>query len=129
MPRFAPKKMYNEVDERTVYVILNPKTKEFFVGHTLSRNFRSTYKDQYIESKRKTAKMVHALKREGLMPSMFKLDELNCVLVHAYNYVIVLTKIIMERGYIALDISIGKFINQIKSLNIRVFENFTCEKQ
>lgn len=103
MPRPKRKRQYWEEKNRIIYMVRHPETNDFYVGHTLSHNMRSTYKDHYIETKYKTANMVRHLKSENKKPCCFLLDELTCTAVQAYRYVIVWTKIFMEYGYINLD--------------------------
>lgn len=123
MPRPKKKRQYREIKNRTIYLLLHPETKEFYIGHTLSHNMRSTYKDHYIETKYKTADMIHQLKNETKKPCCFALDELNCTAVHAYRYVIVWTKIFMEQGFINLDTSsVIDYANNLLSENIPLYE-------
>lgn len=103
MPRRKSKKQYTEEKNRTIFIIKNPLTKEFFIGHTPSHNIRSTYKDHYNETKYKTAGMISGLKYNGYKPCCFILDELYCTPVQAYRYVIIWTKIFVELGYTPLD--------------------------
>lgn len=58
--------------------------------------------------------MILNRKRFNYKPCMFKLDEINCTAIQAYRYVIVWTKIFVERGYTPLDK--GKIQNYIQEL-------------
>ena len=78
-------------------------TNEFYVGHTLAHNIRSTYKDHYTETKYKTAAMIRELKINNLKPCCFVLETQFCTAVQAYKYVVVWTKIFIEQGYKNLD--------------------------
>lgn len=103
MPRPKYKSQYHIKKDRTIYLIKHPTTKEFYIGHTLSHNVRSTYKDHYIETKYKTTNMIRELKKTRQKPCSFALETINCTAVQAYRYVIVWTKIFLEKGYINLD--------------------------
>lgn len=123
MPRPKRKRQYWEIKTRTIYVLLHPETKEFYIGHTPTQNLRSTYKDHYIEIKYKTANMVHQLKKENKKPCCFVLDEINCTAVQAYRYVIVWTKIFMEQGFINLDTnSVIDYANDLLPENLPLYE-------
>lgn len=103
MPRPSKKSQYTEIKNRTIFVLMSPITKEFYVGYTLRHNMRSTYKDHYIGAKHKTADMVSCLKHDNFKPCCFALETLDCTKVEAYNRVVVWTKILMENGYENLD--------------------------
>ena len=123
MPRPRKNKKYTELKKHTVFVLMHPFTKEFYVGYTLSHNMRSTYKDHYIEVKYKTADMVSALKRNGLKPCCFELETLECSKVEAYNHIVVWTKIFLENGFQNLDKgSTICYANDLLDKNVPLYE-------
>lgn len=123
MPRSKRNKKYRKIQERTLYIIKNPITKEFYIGHTLSHNMRSTYKDHYIEIKNKTKNTIKQLKINGLKPCCFELETIECTAVQAYRYIIVWTKIFMEQGYINLDTgTIVDYATNLLPENIPLYE-------
>ena len=105
MPRVPQKKQYTEKQNRCIYAILNPKTKEFFVGYTLNgkENLRCAFKGHRTEERRATKDMIRRSKEQDIRPCFFKLDELYCTKVEAYHAVIGWTKIFVEQGYINVD--------------------------
>lgn len=122
MPRPKRKRQYWEIKNRAIYMLCHPETKEFYIGHTLSHNLRSTYKDHYIETKYKTADMIQRLKNENKKPCCFLLDEIKCTAVQAYRYVIVWTKIFLEQGYINLDTNtVIDYANNLLPENIPLY--------
>lgn len=123
MARPKKKKQYKEIKERTIFVLKNPNTKEFFIGHSLTHNMRSTYKDHYIEIKYKTENIVRELKSKGLKPCCFELETINCTAVQAYRHIIVWTKIFMEQGYINLDTgTVIDYASDLLPENISLYE-------
>ena len=123
MPRPSKKSQYTEIKNRTIFVLMSPITKEFYVGYTLRHNMRSTYKDHYIEAKYKTADMVSCLKHDGFKPCCLALESLDCTKVEAYNRVVVWTKILMENGYENLDKGdTVRYANDLLDKNIPLYE-------
>lgn len=105
MSRVSQKKQYTEKQNRCVYIILNPKTKEFFVGYTLNgkENLRCAFKAHRTENRRATKDMIDRAKEQDIHLCFFKLDELYCTKVEAYHAVIGWTKILVEQEYINAD--------------------------
>ena len=105
MPRPPKKNQYKVKENRCVYVILNPYTKEFFVGYNLAgkENVRCAYKAHYTGTKYKTSEMICKMKARGLHPCYFILDELYCTKIEAYRAVIGWTKMLVEQSYINLN--------------------------
>ena len=105
MPRVPQKKQYTEKQNRCIYAILNPQTKEFFVGYTLNgkENLRCAFKGNRTEERRATKDMIRRAKEQDIRPCFFKLDEFYCTKVEAYHAVIGWTKIFVEQGYINVD--------------------------
>ena len=105
MPRPPKKNQYKVKENRCVYVILNPYTKEFFVWYNLAgkENVRCAYKGHYTGRKYKTSEMICQMKARGLHPCYFQLDELYCTKVEAYRAVIGWSKVFVEQGYINVD--------------------------
>ena len=105
MPRVPQKKQYTEKQNRCIYAILNPQTKEFFVGYTLNgkENLRCAFKGHRTEERRATKDMIRRAKEQDIRPCFFKLDKLYCTKVEAYHAVIGWTKIFVKQGYINVD--------------------------
>ena len=123
MPRPKKKKQYYVKKDRTIYLIKNPNSREFYIGHTLSHNIRSTYKDHYIETKYKTANMIRELKNQGLKPCCFTLEKIHCTSVQAYRYVIIWTKIFIEQSYNNLDTgAVIEYAADLLEENIPLYE-------
>lgn len=123
MPRPKYKSQYRIKKDRMIYLIKHPTTKEFYIGHTLSHNARSTYKDHYTEAKYKTAQMIYELKSTGQKPCFFELETLNCTAVQAYRHVIVWTKYFLEEGYINLDTgAVVEYADDLLPENISLYK-------
>lgn len=135
MPR-PRKSQYTKKAKRTLYVLKNPISKKFIIGYTLASNMRSTYKDHYIGTKYKTARMIENLKANGLKPCCFHLETLNCTQVEAYHRIVVWTRLFIENGYepieqgdtlnYAMDLleHNQKLFNELQNLNFD--EMLTC---
>ena len=103
MPKGKKKKQYTEIKNRTVYLIRNPLSREFYIGHTTTKNLRSTYKDHYIGAKYKTSIMVEDVREQGLKPCFIALETIDSTAVQTYRYVIAWTKFFLEHGFDNLD--------------------------
>lgn len=103
MPRPSKKSQYKVVAKRVIYAVINPLTKEFYIGHAEPQNLKNHYSKIYNIQKYKTDASIKALKDQGLKPCMFVLEEVQDTKVIAYRYVVVWTRIFLEQGYINLD--------------------------
>ena len=140
MPRISQKKQYTEKQSRCIYVILNPKTKEFYIDYTLNEkeNLRCAFKAHRTEKRAKTLDMIRRAKEHDVRPCFFKLDELYCTKVEAYHAVIGWAKIFIDREYINVDHSnIECYIEDIFGEAEKYYESkkgvdmtqlFTCER-
>ena len=136
MPRPSKKKQYIEKDRRSIYLILNPYTKEFYIDYTLTKNIRQLYIEHCLGNRNKTRDMVFMLQEKGARPCCFNLCELNCTKVEAYRAVIGWTKVFVERGYINVDQgNIECYINDIfgeakthyeSNKHINIDQKFNC---
>ena len=103
MPRPSRKSQYTVIEERSLYVILNRFTKEFFVDYALSRNIRSAYLRHCSCSRRQTEAMIARMKEAGTRPCCFRLADMACTKVEAYRAVIGWTRVFVDQGFISLD--------------------------
>lgn len=139
MSRVPQKKQYTEKQNRCIYIILNPKTKEFYIDYTLNEkeNLRCAFKAHRTEKRPKTLDMIQRAKNHDVRPCFFKLDERYCTKVEAYHAVIGWTKIFVEQGYINVDHgNIECYIEDIfgeaeayykSKKDVAVTKLFTCE--
>ena len=103
MPKRKQPSQYTDVDNRVIYVLINPKTREFYVNHSTEKGLKDAYRHHHYGLRYKTADSFVKLKQEGQKPCCFVLEKLNTTKVDAYNHVIVWTKIFIENDYINLD--------------------------
>lgn len=103
MPKCKQPSQYTDVDNRVIYVLINPKTKEFYVNHSTEKGLKDAYRHHHYGLRYKTADSFGKLKEEGQKPCCFVLEKLRTTKVDAYNHVIVWTKIFIESNYINLD--------------------------
>lgn len=103
MPKRKQPSQYTDVDNRVIYVLINPKTREFYVNHSTEKGLKDAYRHHHYGLRYKTADSFVKLKQEGQKPCCFVLEKLRTTKVDAYNHVIVWTKIFIENDYINLD--------------------------
>ena len=101
--RGTKKSQCTEVDDRAIYIMMSPVSKEFFCGHCTLRILRNLYRQHMCEHYTKTSEWIQELKRNDLHPCLFVLEEVRCSKVEAYNYVVVWTKIFSDAGYTSLQ--------------------------
>lgn len=98
------KSQYTDVENRAIYVLMSPISKEFFCSHCPTKSLHGLYRQHFSQNRPKTARWIaEDLKSIGLHPCLFILEELNCTKVEAFSYVIVWTKIFHEAGYESLQ--------------------------
>lgn len=110
----SKKNQYTEKQNRIIYVLLNPLSKEFYIGHCKEKILKRIYSQHYNGERYQTQKSIELLKKQNYHPCLFILEELYSTKVEAYNYVIVWTKIFIENGYKNLDH--GNILNYIDEL-------------
>ena len=132
MPRPTKKTQYTEKKQRSIYILLNPHTKEFYIDYTLTNNVRQLYIEHCLGNRQKTKDMVYAMKQSALRPCCFELCEINCTKVEAYRAVIVWTKIFVERGYKSVDRgNVSEYIHDVFGATeaiYRVYKNTDITK-
>lgn len=102
--RGTSKSQYTDVDNRAIYVLMSPISKEFFCSHCPTKSLQGLYRQHFSQNRPKTAKWIEEdLKSIGLHPCLFVLEEVNCTKVEAFSFVIVWTKIFHESGYESLQ--------------------------
>ena len=114
MPKYHKKTQYTEKENRTIYIILNPLSKEFYIGHCKSTLLKDVFKQHYYGQRNHTKDCFLKLKKQDLHPCLFKLEEIKSTKVEAFNYVIVWTKIFIESGY--TNLNRGNILNYIQNL-------------
>ena len=136
MPRPQAKSQYTDKQYRSLYVILDPYSKRFFIDYTLTKNVRQLYVEHCLGNRMKTKTMVAELTEMRARPCCFKLSEMFCTKVEAYRAVIGWTKIFVEQGYINLDQgNIAEYIHDVfgeaktiydQNKNTDIKQNFNC---
>ena len=124
MPKCKQPSQYTDVDNRVIYVLINPKTKEFYVNHSTEKGLKDAYRHHHYGLRYKTADSFSKLKEEGQKPCCFVLEKLSTTKVDAYNHVIVWTKIFIESNYINLDKgNIIDYVNDLFETNHVLYES------
>lgn len=122
MPLLNKKSQYKTTKKRDIYIILNPLSQEFFIGHCKETSKKNLYIKHYNEQKYQTKNSVETLKKNGNKPCMFVLEKVETTEVEAYKYVVVWTKIFIENGYINLAKgSIEEYINNLLEENEKLY--------
>ena len=109
------KSQYIDKDNRVIYLLLNPITKEFFISHCQEKLIIDVFRHHYYGKRFQTKECVDDLKTEDLHPCLFVLETINSTKVEAYNYVIVWTKIFLEVGY--TNLNEGNIVNYMADLS------------
>lgn len=99
----SKKSQYTEKENRTIYILLNPLSKEFYIGHCKTKLLKDIFKHHYYGKRYQTKNSFQNLKDKQLHPCLFILDEIYSTRVEAFNYVICWTKIFIENGYTSLN--------------------------
>ena len=118
----SKKSQYTEKDTRVIYILLNPLSKEFYIGHCKETSLKHIFQKHYYGERYQTKESVNSLKNQKLHPCLFVLEKLYSTKVEAYNYVIVWTKIFIENGYKNLDTgNILNYINELFKNNLLLY--------
>lgn len=111
------------MNERVIYLLLSPISKEFFIGHCRKDLLKDIFKDHYYGQRYQTRACFTELKRANLHPCLFILEELTCTKVEAFNYVVIWTKIFHETGYKSLNQgNVIKYIESLLDKNLHLYE-------
>lgn len=136
--KHSKKSQYTEVKNRSIYLLLSPLSKEFFIGHCRKDLLKSVFQDHFRGERPHTSDCFTKLREKNLRPCLFELEEVVCTKVEAFNYVVVWTKIFHECGYKSLNK--GNIMTYIDDLldknvplynerkNVNVIDLTTCEK-
>lgn len=93
-----PRKINSETpQERVVYILLSPNGKKFFIGHSLKKSLRETYRKNLLGIRQSTSKLIAEVKPER--PCLFILETFVGTSSEATNLIIVWTKIFLENNY------------------------------
>ena len=123
MPRQSKKSQYTEKRDRTIYALINPVTKEFYISHCRSDLLKDVFKQHLYGKRYQTEDSFLPLRKENDHPCLFVLDEVFTTKVDAFNYVIVWTKIFSENKLIKLNTgSINDYIEDLYEKNEKLYE-------
>lgn len=111
----SKKSQYTEKNDRVIYLLLNPLTKEFFISHCQKTLIIDVFKHHYYSKRFQTKECIEDLKSEDLHPCLFVLETINSTKVEAYNHVIAWTKIFLEAKY--TNLNEGNILNYIADLH------------
>lgn len=88
---------------RTIYILMKPRSKAFFISHCHKKQLKSVFQDHYYGERYQTQEVFGALKEQNLHPCLFTLEEVVCTEKEAYHYVVAWTKIFCDAGYYNLN--------------------------
>lgn len=89
MPEQKKKSQYTEKSDRTIYVLINPVTNEFYISHCRSDLIKDVFKQHLYGQRYQTKDSFLSLRKGNEHPCLFVLEEIFTTKVDAYNYVIV----------------------------------------
>lgn len=110
----SKKSQYTKKEERIIYILISPLSKEFYVGHCKKTLLKDIFKHHYYGQRNYTKKCFLKLKEQNLRPCLFVLEEITSTKVEAYKYVIAWTKIFIETGHTTLNT--GNILHYIEDL-------------
>lgn len=120
--RYSKKSQYTQKDNRVIYLLLNPLTKEFFINHCQEKLIIDVFKHHYYGKRFQTKECIEDMKSKGLHPCLFILETISSTKVEAYNFVIAWTKIFLEAGYTNLNEgNILNYINDLHENNLLIY--------
>lgn len=120
----SKKSQYTKKENRTIYILLNPLSNEFYIGHCKSTLIKDVFKQHYYGERFYTKESFYNLKKQGLHPCLFLLENIYSSKVEAYKHVIVWTKIFLENGYTSLNQgNILDYINSLHDKNIVLYND------
>ena len=121
MPR-SKSSQYTKKENRIIYILLNPLSKEFYIGHCKKTLLKDIFKHHYYGRRYQTKNSFSKLNKQRLHPCLFILEELYSTKVEAFNYVICWTKIFYETGYTSLNQgNVLEYIKELYEQNILIY--------
>ena len=103
------KEVQKEVLDIAIFVLLFPAQRQCFVSKTPVKNLKSTYKRHYNGGNAKTKSVFLEAKRQGDLPPMYLLKQMQTTQEEAFLYCIAWTKYFQIKGFHSLS---GDFINR-----------------
>ena len=120
----SKKSQYTEKDNRTIYILLNPLSKEFYIGHCKTTLLKDIFRHHYYGQRYQTKDSIEHLKKQHLHPCLFILEEIYSTKVEAFNYVICWTKIFYEQGYKSLNQgNVMDYIQNLYETNLLIYNS------
>ena len=96
-------RQYNQKKDYTIYVILHPHTKEFFVHYATTSALRNAMKDHYTLKNSYTKDMFKEHKETIYPPEMYALEENEMTAAECYEQKIIWIKYFVKQNYIPLN--------------------------
>lgn len=92
---------YNKKEKRTVYVLISPIEKIFYINQCLTTSLKETYRHNIKGRRQTTKEFINHISPNR--PCVFVLENTNLTKVEAYNYVLIWIKIFLENGYLSFN--------------------------
>lgn len=99
MSHIKSNKKYVDIKKQTIYVLISPIEKEFFVGQVVPQAERNRYKNHFTLRYKQTDKMVSKIKNEDKKPKMYRLEDLETTEVKAYYHCLAWINFFTNHGY------------------------------
>lgn len=86
----------------SIYVILFPNTRSFFIGKTLDGKLEQIYKQHYYGEIKKTKEAFLRAKESGKNPPMYCVETVETYQEEAFYHCVAWVKYFLDKGYISL---------------------------
>lgn len=96
-------KVYTEVKNWKIYVILFPGQNEFYIGLSSQKDLRTTFKDHYNLRLNRTKLYVQKLKEKDILPQMYLLEIFEGTKNNAFSRIVAWAKLLSKSGYICVN--------------------------
>ena len=114
MPRLPQKSQYKKIENRIIFLMRSPLSKEFFIGHCQPHSLMPIFRQHCAGDRYYTNVCFTNLKKQGLHPCLTILEEVKCTQVEAYSHIIAWTKIFVDAGY--TNLNTGNVMDYIEDL-------------
>lgn len=128
MPRQSEKSQYKIKEERAIYLLRSPLSKEFFIGHCKIDSLMPIFRQHWSGDRYHTKDCFLNLKQRKLHPCLTILEKVNCTQVEAYSHVIAWTKIFVDSGFVCLNEgNVMDYINDLYEKSRNIYEQNKCK--
>lgn len=113
----------------SIFVILFPEEKAFFVWKTPAESLKQTYKWHYYYRSSKTKLLFEKARKRGLVPPVYCLETLETTHEKAFLHCIAWTKYFMEKGFSSCcGDFVDKYTEELREETKQIFDSIKEQK-